>query len=166
MRSFIRRVIFHSAETFIYVNGSLIGNEANSWHAFMTNQTDNILLLKLDQSVSELSLLDLLIVTYKTSLGFRHQIVVQVHVLDAILGHFVTEILLDPLDVVADDLDAGIGCERDTCRYNVHIDLSCLRVRRRLLHGCADQADAFLDILLFNSVTEAHFGERFCDTDE
>lgn len=94
MRSFIRRVIFHSAETFIYVNGSLIGNEANSWHAFMTNQTDNILLLKLDQSVSELSLLDLLIVTDETSLGFRHQIVVQVHVLDAILGHFVTEILL------------------------------------------------------------------------
>lgn len=73
---------------------------------------------------------------------------------------------LDPLDVVADDLDAGIGCERDTCRYNVHIDLACLRIRCRLLHGCADQADAFLDILLFDSVTEAHLGERFCDTDE
>ena len=145
---------------------SYLGKEANGWHAFMTDQTDYVLLFELHQSVSELSLLDLLWFADEASFSLWNQVVIQVDILDAWLGHFVTEIFLDSLDVIADDLDAGIGCKWDTCRDNVHINLTSLWIGCWLLHGCLNQADTLLNILLFNSVAEAHLGEGLCDTDE
>lgn len=87
---------------------SLLAHETDSWHALVADQTDHVLFFKLHQGVAELSLLDLFLITDKALSSLGDQVFVQIHVLDSGLGNLVSEVFLDPLDIVADDLYASV----------------------------------------------------------
>ena len=60
----------------------------------MTHHADDILLLELNECVTELSFFDLLLVANEAIFGLRVEVLVQVLIFDARSGHSLAEVLL------------------------------------------------------------------------
>jgi hypothetical protein len=52
-----------------------------------------------------------------------------------------------------------------TCCNDIHVDLACVGIGGRLLHGLLDQSDCLIQIDFLNFLRESHFGNGLCNSD-
>lgn len=76
------------------------------------------------------------------------------------------EAYLDFLDEITNCSDSLWRSLRNTCRDDVHVDLTSLRISSTLLHSGTNKPDSFCNILLFNSLWKSHSGNGLWDPDQ
>jgi hypothetical protein len=52
-----------------------------------------------------------------------------------------------------------------TCGNDIHVNLACVGISGRLLHGLLDQSDCLIQIDLLNFLGESHFSDGLCNSD-
>lgn len=137
----------------------------------MSNQANDVVILQVLERLPVLFLChlfesDLALRTIDAAISpFLLQEVQQVSVLQPLCVDSVSELSLDVLDEGDDDLQLLCACLRLASCDDVHVDLSSSWIGGRLLQRILDKLNGFINILLFNVLSQSHLGKGFRDPD-